>query len=179
MNKEEKKEQIKKLLINTDRPGIKILIDILEEKGYFENKASLKYHGNYEGGLMDHSFNMFNELKVFMPEENINTLAIIAFLHDVCKVGLYTENGYNKEHPKGHATLSLTMIKDLIKLTDFEEKAIKYHMGLYSTFEFNTNPWQNGEYSLKELTNEWNKEPKLKLVHWSDDKASQFVDITK
>ena len=36
-----------------------------------------------------------------------------------------------------------------------------------------------GEYSLKELTDAWNKDSRIKFVHWCDDFVSQFEDIKK
>ena len=152
----------------------------LEEKGYLTNRASTKYHGNYKGGLLDHCENLYNKLWDF-KNSNINLTYddrfVIAYLHDVCKVGAYNEDGtYNKNHPKGHAALSLEIIEKFVVLSEFLRKAIKYHMGVYGTYEFNKD---FGEYSLKELTDAWNKDPRIKFVHWCDDFVSQFEDIKK
>ena len=159
--------------------GDKLFI-FLVDKGFLENRASTKYHGNYKGGLLDHCENFYNKLwdfknsKIILPYDD---RFVIAYLHDICKVGVYNADGtYNKEHPKGHANLSLEIIERFVTLTEFQREAIKYHMGVYSTYEF---AGDRGEYSLKELTDAWNKDPRIKFVHWCDDFVSQFVDFKK
>ena len=98
-----------------------------------------------------------------------------SILHDLCKVGLYIDNGKGRfkcdiQHPRGHALLSISRIEKFITLTDFEKEIIKYHMGYYGTTEFGS----YGEYSIQELTYA-NNNPITKLFHWCDDMESQFM----
>ena len=91
-------------------------------------------------------------------------------MHDFCKAGAYIKNGeryfYNKSHPKGHAALSIKIIKALIELSEQEEMIIRYHMGTYGTNEFSN---YANEYSLKELTEVYNKNPICKLFYFADE----------
>jgi len=177
------KEIIKKELLNIKRDGMKDLVEYMETSGFFTSPGSTKFHGNYEGGLLDHCVNLFNLFKVLCNKYNLNvdrdTMLICAFGHDLCKAGAYINNGHsivwNNAHPKGHAKLSLEILKKYIELTPEEEGIIKYHMGMYGTTDFNF----RGEYTLQELSNYWNTNKLSKLFYFCDDVVAQFKDIKK
>jgi len=163
------KDTIIKLLKSTERDGMDKLIDWLEVNGFFTSPASTKYHGCFEGGLASHSLGVFNLLLEFSRGTNLGAvsspgqnphileeanLIIAGLLHDVCKVGAYigTEKPYawNKQQPKGHATLSIARIKQFIELDPIEEMMIRFHMGVYGLNEFyKEGDWQTGEYALR------------------------------
>lgn len=44
-------------------PNTERLIEWLETTDFFTAPASTKYHGSYEGGLVEHSLNVLTELK--------------------------------------------------------------------------------------------------------------------
>lgn len=88
------------------RPGAPELLQWLEEEtDFFTAPASTKYHGAYAGGLLNHSLNVYDELKRavlagwypkallfemgFGIEEMEEAVAICGLLHDVCKVNVY------------------------------------------------------------------------------------------
>ena len=50
------------LLLSTKRPGIKQLIDWLDNSDFKVAPASSKYHSCYQGGLLEHSLNVYYEL---------------------------------------------------------------------------------------------------------------------
>ena len=50
---------VKTLSDNVNRPGVPDLFVYLEEAGFYTSPASTKYHGSYEGGLCDHSMNVY------------------------------------------------------------------------------------------------------------------------
>ena len=203
------KGKIIELLESTNRAGMKPLIHYLESDGFFESPASTKFHGCYKGGLADHSLGVYNLLIKHCPT-NIaeplgagqkplsvdgDTIKIAALLHDACKIGAYigTEKPYkwNKQQPKGHATLSIERIKKHIELTPIEEMMIKYHMGVYGLNEFyKENDWQTGEYPLRgdhatcegmskeesqkarygtSLANAWYHNPICKIMYFCDE----------
>ena len=55
------KNRIIELLKSTDRERIDKVIDYLELKSdYFIAPASTAFHGNYPGGLAEHSLNVYN-----------------------------------------------------------------------------------------------------------------------
>lgn len=164
-------------LNDTGRAGIQNLTKHIKDIGFFTAPSSRKYHSAYEGGLARHSFDVLQEmyrltkrLKVTIPEDN---MIIAALLHDVCKAGAYIKTGdtydRNPDHPKGHAQLSLSIIKEFIELTPIEEAMIKYHMGVWGTIEHSSS---RGEYTLKDLTTALNAHPEVKIMCMADDIAS-------
>lgn len=97
------KEEFISLLSSVKRPGIENLITWLEEKSdFFEAPSSSCYHGAYEGGLCQHSLNVYHALKagvemtksLALAEKQLDditdeTLIIVALLHDLCKTNFY------------------------------------------------------------------------------------------
>ena len=96
------KEQIFAILFGTKRKGIDRVISKLEELGFFEAPASSHFHLSCKGGLAEHSMNVYEaaimlreqiirmkpELDAQLPLESV---AICALLHDVCKIDIYKE----------------------------------------------------------------------------------------
>jgi hypothetical protein len=106
----EAKDLILKLLGSVKREGIDKVINYLQKTDYFTAPASTKFHGNFEGGLAEHSlfvyalFLMKNKcLDLGLDQE---TIIISALLHDLCKVDLYKKEFQNKkvycEHGSKH-----------------------------------------------------------------------------
>jgi len=125
-----------------ERPGIEKLLDYLLESDYFTAPASTRYHNVVEGGLCQHSINVTREFSKEnskwqkpVPQDSV---IICGILHDLCKVGAYTETarGYKKvkDFPKGHGKLSVARIVEHIKLTQPEKDIILYHMGLFGIY---------------------------------------------
>jgi 23S rRNA maturation-related 3'-5' exoribonuclease YhaM len=170
--------EIKELLKSTKKEGMENLIIWLEKEGFFNAPGSTKFHGNYPGGLAEHSLNVYilfnalcDQFKVNLPPES---RAVTALLHDICKVGLYKGEFYYYTYDssiiaQGHAKLSIERIKQFITLTPTEEKLIRYHMSFYSIPK---------EYDLQELWMVFN-DPVCKLFYFCDDMTSQFVDVKK
>lgn len=89
------------------RPGIERILDYLEKSDFYIAPASTVFHGNWEGGLCEHSMNVFETSlsiyeKTLRPLEidgkvnydgasalNLESIAIATLLHDISKVGLY------------------------------------------------------------------------------------------
>lgn len=207
------KKQIIEALQSTNRAGMDKLIKWLETNGFFTCPASTRFHGAYKGGLANHSWNVYRLLSDYVEQFKLDTAAsagqkplkiepenisIVGLLHDICKVGAYIGDKapykWNKQQPKGHATLSLTRIKQFIKLTELEEMMIKYHMGPYGLNEFyDENDWQQGEYPLRgdhsqdenmtkeesqkarygqSLANAWFHNPIVKVMYICDELAT-------
>ncbi len=155
MNNRERFIQIYKQYIN--RPGSDKLLDFLLSKNsdFFEAPASTRYHLNYEGGLVEHSLNVYDCLKDYLSRDRVKntynlsfseeSIAIVALLHDMCKINVYKkgtrnvkENGqwvqvptyeFEDKLPYGHGEKSVYMISGYMKLTREEAFAIRYHMG--------------------------------------------------
>ena len=208
----ETKDKIIELLNGTNRKGISDLIGHLLTTGFFESPASTKFHGCYKGGLADHSLRVY-ELLMFhsslkldaitLPGQKplpvtVESVTIAALLHDVCKVGAYTGTEkpyvYNKQHPKGHAELSIERASEFIVLEPIEEMMIRFHMGVYGLNEFyKKGDWQTGEYPLrgdhiackgmnkeeskefrygKSMANAWYHNPICKVMYFCDEIAT-------
>ena len=80
------------------RPGADALLEYLEHKSdFFTAPSSTRFHGCYEGGLCEHSLNVYHCLVDYLQRERVQELygleygeesvAIVALLHDLCKVG--------------------------------------------------------------------------------------------
>ena len=56
------KEEFLKLLRSTNREGIEEVINFLEKSDFFKAPASTRFHGDHEGGLMEHSMKVYEIL---------------------------------------------------------------------------------------------------------------------
>ena len=130
-------------LKSVDRSGMGNLLDFLFASDYFTAPASTKFHNSFPGGLCLHSLNVMfafsrtNKcLENPIPEESV---IICGLLHDLCKVDTYTktDNGYvTVKGQKGHASRSISMIEEYVKLTPLEDDIIRFHMGLFGIFTY-------------------------------------------
>lgn len=152
---------------NIIRPGADRLLEYLLSEGsdFFTAPASTRYHGAYEGGLCEHSINVYECLKDYVERERVRetygldfsdeSIAIVALLHDLCKVNLYrisyrnakNEDGiwekvpyfdYNDQLPYGHGEKSVYIISGFMRLTREEAFAIRWHMGFSGEENKNT-----------------------------------------
>lgn len=131
------------LLKSVPRPGIESLLDYLLAYDYFTALASTVFRESYPGGPCLHSLNLVSAFdaaneKLNHPAPN-DSVVICGLLHDLCKVGAYIpiDRGYTSvKSCKGHATLSISRIKEHIQLTPQEDDIIRYHMGLFGIFTY-------------------------------------------
>ncbi len=183
MSQEATKHEIVSLLNKVNRDGIDRLIEFLEKTDFFTAPASTKFHSNYEGGLADHSLNVYKELKELTngqwPEE---TIIIVGLLHDICKVNNYKVEMRNKKNPDtgvwyqepyyttddmmplGHGEKSVMLISEFIRLTKEELYSIRWHMGGYE-------PKENYSY----ISSAYYKYPLAVYTHMADLKAT-YID---
>lgn len=103
-----KKEFIEIYQRNIRRNGSKELLKWLEGTDFFKAPASTKYHSAHEGGLCEHSLNVyrffyqeilqraseFSGLKC-LDTDTEEMVAVCALLHDVCKVNKYVLHSRN------------------------------------------------------------------------------------
>lgn len=140
------------------REGADKLLEYLHSKAcdFFECPASTRFHGAHEGGLVEHSLNVYNCLIDYLERERVKSaynftcndesIAIVALLHDLCKINCYKtstrnikdEQGvwktiptyeFDDKLPYGHGEKSVYIISGYMKLTREEAFAIRYHMG--------------------------------------------------
>lgn len=174
------------LLRATGRSGIEELIRYLqEETDFFTAPASTKYHGAYEGGLLQHSINVYEALS-FDPIRDYSfsdSIIIVSLLHDICKANCYRtekrnvkENGvwvekqvyvFDDELPLGHGEKSLYLASKFIELSDEEAAAIRWHMGAFD------NAFRGGDRGLNAA---YEKYPLAVMLHMADMRATYIME---
>lgn len=182
------KEQFLELLRSTNREGIEELINFLEKTDFFTAPASTRFHGNHEGGLLEHSLKVYEILKykvencIIPIEIGEDSIILIALLHDLCKANFYKIDYRNAKNalgvwekvpyytvddtiPYGHGEKSVMMATEYIKLTPEEKYSIRWHMGYSEPKEqYNT------------LVAAFNKYPIALLTHEADVEATTFFN---
>ena len=145
-----KDEFIKIYNENITRKGSTELLEWIGKTDFFTAPASTKFHCACESGLVMHSVSVFNTLieKHFDEEhDSLESFAICALLHDLCKAQYYktsTRNVKNDEtgqwekvpyysiedsFPYGHGEKSVFLIERFMRLKLEEAMAIRWHMG--------------------------------------------------
>ena len=163
---QENKKQFIDILTKIDRPGITETIAELEKLGFFEAPASVRNHGCYPGGLVEHSLNVYKqaiylfkiEQKIrpdVMKDINMDSIAIAALLHDVCKADAYANVekwrkdvnskwerylSYERVYPSdefGHGEASvIRLMRFGLDLHSDEALAIRWHMGAWDISQY-------------------------------------------
>ena len=83
------------------RRGADKLLEWLESTDFFTAPASTRFHAAYEGGLVEHSLNVYEVMiaKHFdMEKDDLESFTIVSLLHDICKAGFYTVDYRNKKN---------------------------------------------------------------------------------
>lgn len=172
----ETKENILSLLATVKREGVSKIIKYLENSDFFTAPASTKFHNSFEGGLAQHSLNVYNNLVEITKDKGFDSesLIICGLLHDICKTYFYTVEMRNKknddgvwvkepyyavkdEMPLGHGEKSCFIIQKFIQLTNEELYAIRWHMGL-------SEPKENYNY----VSEAFSKYPLAVYLHIAD-----------
>jgi len=161
---------------------------------FFVAPASARFHCSYEGGLLDHSLNVYDQLVSFMESEHAKNLgfsysdesiAIVSLLHDLCKIGVYKkgfrnvkdEKGtwqrvdtfeYDDQLPYGHGEKSVYIISGYMRLTREEAFAIRYHMGYSSEFD-----------DTRNVSKAFEMFPLAFAVHIADSEATYYLESDK
>lgn len=101
------KERYLELITSIEREGADIdkLVHKLENSDFFYAPSSTKYHCNYEGGLCEHSLNVYDNLLLLIDGKegldeccyDSNTLKIVALLHDISKMNIYEKSAKNEK----------------------------------------------------------------------------------
>ena len=144
------KEKMIELLSSINRDGIKDVLNFMEKSDFYTAPASTRFHGAYEGGLLEHSLKVYEILKKKIADHEMDvpedTVKIVALLHDICKSNFYKVDCRNAKNergdwekvpyytiddtiPYGHGEKSVMMITEYMKLTNEEKYAIRWHMG--------------------------------------------------
>lgn len=167
------------------REGIDELLNWLESTDFYTCPASSKYHLSCEGGLLQHSLNVYDELIRLLEaypeiEASSETIAIITLFHDLCKIGLYKPEARNRKNDKGqweqyttysrneelhyggHGSKSVYLIQKFLNLTDEEAVAINCHMSCW-----------DGNTTVGEAYAQF---PLAWLLHVADESATYIIE---
>lgn len=135
------------------REGLEDLLAWLEKSDFFTAPASSRYHNDHQGGLVEHSINVYEELLRLMDaygeiDVSLESAAISALFHDLCKVNFYTVEKRNRKNDQGqwesydyytikekfafggHGSKSVFLVSQFMKLRPEEAVAINCHMGI-------------------------------------------------
>ena len=184
----------------TGREGIEVVLTKLyKEHGFFQAPASSAFHLNEEGGLVQHSINVYEcamkirDMVVAQKPElaerlTDDSIAIAGLLHDVCKSDVYqlkekfrkdangrweTYTGYDVDYsrfPMGHGEKSVIMLLQMgLDLTDDEMMAIRWHMSAWDL------PFQSNE-EKSSLNAAREKCPLLTVIQAADGIASGILE---
>ena len=183
-----KEDFINILKSNVKREGVDKLLEWLESTDFYTCPASTKYHLSEEGGLCQHSLNVYERLEKLMITEygedgyNKESVALCGLLHDICKVnyykvemrnvkedGVWVQKPYytvDDQLPYGHGEKSVYIINGFVRLTREEAIAINWHMGGFDVRV------QGGSLDYSRA---YNKYPLAILLHIADLEAT-FLD---
>ena len=180
---EGKKERFVSLCRTVQRDGMDRLLLWLEESDFYTCPASARYHDAFEGGLLEHSLRVYDELcrllraypEIEVPAESV---VVAALLHDLCKVNFYTTEKRNRKNAEGkwesydcyavneqfcfggHGSKSMFLAQRFISLTPLEAVAINCHMA----------SWDGN----KDVSGAFEQFPFAWLLHVADE-AATFV----
>ena len=175
------------------REGADRLLTYLEKSDFFTAPSSTRFNCSYEGGLCEHSLNVYDCLKDYLSRDfvrnryNLNPseekIAIVALLHDLCKVNTYVVSMRNKKDENGqwvqvpfyefkekfnygsHGGKSIFIIQEFMKLDPEEQVAINCHMGAYDRMP--------GDFSLN---NAYAQFPLALALHIADVESTVILE---
>ncbi|HIT77390.1 MAG TPA: hydrolase [Candidatus Limihabitans stercoravium] len=173
------------------REGSEALLEYLKKSDFFTAPASTKFHLACEGGLAQHSVNVYKRLVDLVKREvgedytkvySDETLAIVGLLHDVCKTNYYAvemrnvKEGnewvkkpryiVNEKFPFGHGEKSVFILSQYIRVTPEEAMAINWHMGGFDTRVL------GGSYAVSDAFYKF----KLSLLMHIADLSATYID---
>jgi hypothetical protein len=176
---------------NITREGSDKLLEYIQASDFFTAPASSRFHSAFEGGLCEHSVKAYYRYMQLLENEyegefeeilniTMESVAIIALLHDLCKVNFYKVEYRNFKNelgawdkkpyytiddklPYGHGEKSVYMISGFMRLTREEAMAINWHMGGFDSRVL------GGSYGLSDA---FYKYPSALLFHLADVEAT-------
>jgi 23S rRNA maturation-related 3'-5' exoribonuclease YhaM len=193
----ETRNEIVKRLTTTKREGIDKLIAWMDTYGFFKAPCSGGNHLAKEGGLAEHSLNVYgimrNDYLTKYPSDNteemLNSIAICSILHDLGKAGdfgkpNYVENYLKKCDKEGNPIRSESkpyeINKDLlyvpheVRSISIASQFIQLTEDEYFAILYHNGLYGDFKYDIKD------KETVLyMLLHFADLWASRVVEVNQ
>lgn len=120
--------------LKREHANIEGLINKLCSSDFFYAPASTKYHNSIEGGLCDHSLNVYYNLKSLVKNKRLedivseDSIIICGLLHDMSKMNVYEKTIKNEKVYSEYGTKHDNMgnfdwiAKESYKMIDFKER---------------------------------------------------------
>lgn len=99
-------DRFENLLSNVKREGMPALMAFIKKSDFYTAPASTRYHSCHEGGLLEHSLNVYDCLMAklenptwaeALSQVEPESIVIAALLHDLCKCYYYAVEMKNKK----------------------------------------------------------------------------------
>ena len=155
------------------REGLEDLLSWLQKSDFFTAPASTRYHGAYDGGLCEHSLDVYHMAKktiagyeLQLDEESV---IIATLFHDLCKVNFYRKDVRNQKIEEkfsfgGHGSKSVFLVQQFMKLKTDEAAAINCHMGATP-----------GGDAVRDSANAFRAFPLAWVTHVADEAATYLL----
>ncbi|MCD8289894.1 MAG: hypothetical protein LUC91_00140 [Prevotella sp.] len=104
--REENIRRFESLIKTVKREGVDKLMDYIRKSDFYSAPASTRYHSCHEGGLLEHTMNVYGCVvakksdpiwKTVLADVGEESIVISALLHDICKTNFYTTELKNKK----------------------------------------------------------------------------------
>ncbi len=195
------KETVVGLLLSVKREGMHGLLSWMEENGFYQMPCSGGSHLAKEGGLAEHSLNVFSLMHRIRNEGVLgnnfdmptDSIVICGLLHDLGKCGDYGKPGYVPNMLKGRATKANPApepyqspnkpfkVNGGLLPIDHEVRSVKIaskFIGLTEEEELAI-LWHNGLYGNFRYQIQGKETPLYMLLHFADMWASRVIEKEK
>jgi len=192
------KTRIESLLLGTHREGIERLLAWMDQNGFYQMPCSGGNHLAKEGGLAEHSLNVFYLMHGIRNEGSLgnnfemstDSIIICTLLHDLGKCGDYGKPGYVPNMLKGRATKASPEPAPYQSLSkpfkanselypiDHEVRSVKIASKFIDLTEEEELAilWHNGLYGNFKYQIPGKETPLYILLHFADLLASRVVE---
>lgn len=200
INKEENIKEFEELMAKVTRPGIEALMKYIKASDMYTAPASTRFHLSAEGGLLQHSLNVFHCLKETLQERDgkyayvvcgrviqeitEENMIIMSLLHDLCKTHFYnTVMKWKKDENNQWYQYPSYEVNDKIPYGHGEKSVmmIDEFMRLEPVERYAIR-WHMGytdDANMLTLSNAIEKYPVIWALHDADQKATHFLEDTQ
>lgn len=177
------------------RPGADKLLEWLETTDFFTAPASTRFHLSRQGGLVEHSINVYHRFHdlymserqykedcsfIDLSEKEEETIALCALLHDICKANFYDVEMRNRKNDQGQwEKYPFYVVKDQLPyghgeksvyiISSFMKLSREEAMAIRWHMGFSDTDFKGGGYSVG---NAFEKFPLAVLLHMADLQAT-------
>lgn len=99
-------KKFESLLMSVNRDGMDDLLAFIRKSDFYTAPASTRFHSAVEGGLLNHSLNVYeclvNKKKSGIWSDKLSnisddTIIVVSLLHDICKTYFYSQEMKNQK----------------------------------------------------------------------------------